>query len=335
MQWQVGQAHLTGCCDTTILTSYPQILGKSAREKGNCRGREAVTHIGNSAAIMDRAICMMMRLHGAGFMSEEKPSAERRSLSKENKDIAPLLKGWDYEPGTINVRKINGLDGSTKLQMRLDLGLLQMELNGRPDGSKPHGCESLLEYYEDQLKDHQRRNGTELGFHLTAEQCAALREEAGLYYHRYLGLYVLEDFTGVVRDTARNLRVLDLCGKYAVDEQDRLVLEQYRPYITMMNTRAAASILFKDEKFPEALVVVTDALDKIKEFFERFGQPEAYSQANEVKVLRQFARDIRKKMPVDPIAKLQSQLDKAVKGERYEEAARLRDEIKRQTDSRA
>jgi hypothetical protein len=268
-------------------------------------------------------------------MSEQRHSAERKEGKPLSKDITPLLRGWDYEPGTINVRRINGLDGSPKLQMRLDLGLLQMELSGRPDGTRPHGCESLLEYYEDQLQDHKRRNGTELGFHLTADQCSALREEAGLYYHRYLSLYVLEDFTGVVRDTARNLRVLDFCGKFAVDEQDRLVLEQYRPYITMMNTRASASILFKDGKYPQALAIVTEGLDKIKEFFTQFGQPEAFAQANEVKVLKQFARDIRKKLPIDPIVKLQSQLDKAVRAEEYEEAARLRDEIKRKSESHA
>ena len=33
-----------------------------------------------------------------------------------------MLRGWDYEPGTINVRKVSGLDGNAKLQMRLDLG---------------------------------------------------------------------------------------------------------------------------------------------------------------------------------------------------------------------
>jgi protein-arginine kinase activator protein McsA len=54
-----------------------------------------------------------------------------------------------------------------------------------------------------------------------------------------------------------------------------------------------------------------------------------------VRVLKQFARDIRKKMPIDPIAKLQAQLDKAVRTEHYEEAARLRDEIKRKTEMRA
>jgi hypothetical protein len=267
-------------------------------------------------------------------MSEEKPGPKSHGRSS-SKDITPLLKGWDYEPGTINVRKINGLDGLPKIQVRQPLGLYQMELTGRPDGARPHGCESLLEYYEEQLTDHTRRNGTELGFHLTAEQCEALREEAGLYYHRYLGLYVLEDFDAVVRDTARNLRVLDFCSKFAVDEDDRLVLEQYRPYITMMNTRAAASILFKDDKFKEALEKINEGLETIKAFFERFGQPEAFPHANEVKVLKQFARDVRKKLPIDPIVKLQAQLDKAVRSERYEDAARLRDEIKKKSDSRA
>src|SRR5437773_1196014 len=73
-----------------------------------------------------------------------------------SKDILPMLKGWDYEPGTINVRKINGLDGRQKIQMRLDLGLLQMELNGRPDGATPHGYDSLLDYHEEQLREHKK-----------------------------------------------------------------------------------------------------------------------------------------------------------------------------------
>ena len=86
---------------------------------------------------------------------EKMPHEPNEIRSSRSKDILPLLKGWDYEPGTINVRKINGLDGKPKLQMRLDLGLLQMELTGRPDGAKPHGYDSLLDYYEEQLKEHK------------------------------------------------------------------------------------------------------------------------------------------------------------------------------------
>jgi hypothetical protein len=265
-------------------------------------------------------------------MDGESKEFKEDEKSLPSKDLGPILKGWDYEPGTITVRKIRGSDGAPKLQLRLDLGLLQMEVSGRPDGVRPHGYESLLEYFEHRLKEHRRRNGTELGFHLTRDQCQSLREEAAQYYHRYLSLFVLEDFTGVVRDTERNLRVLDLCEKFADNDEDRLMLEQYRPYITMMNARAKASMEFKDKHYHDALETINGALAGIKEFYNRFGQDEAYGQSNEVKILRRFAREIKSKIPVDPIEKLKNKLQKAIDHERYEEAAKLRDEIKRKSE---
>ena len=54
--------------------------------------------------------------HDMEDIPERTPRTEGKASSK---DIGPLLKGWDYEPGTINVRKVNGADGSPKLQMRL------------------------------------------------------------------------------------------------------------------------------------------------------------------------------------------------------------------------
>jgi len=260
-------------------------------------------------------------------MSDETSRSERDQRRMPSKDITPVLKGWDYESGTINVRKINGIDGTPKLQMRLDLGLLQMEMSGRPDGARPHGHESLLDYFEAQLAEHKKTNGSDLGFHLSSEQCQSLREESLMYYQRYLSLFVLEEFAGVVRDTSRNLRLLDLCSKFAMEEQDKLVLEQYRPYITMMNARASAYLQLKSGRPAEALRTVESGLSSIKDFFERFGQEEAYGRSNEVRVLKRFAREIRRKLPVNPMDRLQRKLEKAVKKEAYEEAARLRDKI--------
>jgi hypothetical protein len=260
-----------------------------------------------------------------------KRPARRRSRAKAAeeppKDLAPILKGWDYESGTINVRKITGLDGLPKIQMRLDLGVLQMELTGRPDGQRPHGHESLLDYFEKQLRDHHQRNGTELGFQLNSEQCEALREEAEMYYRRYLSLFVLGEFSGVVRDTGRNIRVMDLCHQFGATEQDRLIMEQFRPYLVMMHTRAGASVQYKAGQFPEALATVTKGLAQIRDFFNRFGQEEAYAAASEVRLLKKFAREIRRRLPVDPMQRLQRRLDRAVRDERYEDAAKLRDEI--------
>lgn len=260
-------------------------------------------------------------------MNDERPQKEKSEGRRPNKDITPVLRGWDYESGTINVRKVNGLDGSPKLQMRLDLGLYQMEITGRPDGRRPHGYDSLLDFFENQLADHRRRNGSEIGFHLDGNQCQSLREEAVMYYQRYLSLFVLEDFAGVVRDTARNLRVLDLCGKFAIDEQDQLVLEQYRPYILMMNTRAQASMEATDKQYANALHTIDKGLAEIREFFARFGQEESFPRASEVRVLKRLAREVRKKLPVNPVERMERKLDRAVRDERYEDAAQLRDRI--------
>ena len=261
-------------------------------------------------------------------MSDELSRNEKQdSKSAVGKDISLVLRGWAYEPGVINVRKVNGVDGLPKLQMRLDLGLLQMEMDGRPDGVRPHGHESLLDYVETLISQHRRDTGTDLGFQLSSDQCASLREEAVQYYHRYLSLFVLEDFPGVVRDTTRNLRVLDLCSKYADNEQDRLVLEQYRPYIVMMQARAQASISFTEKKYSQALETVETALAEIRQFFEQFGQEEDYSRASEVRTLKKLARDIRRKLPVNPVVQLKRKLERAVKEERYEDAAKLRDKL--------
>src|SRR5216110_3732210 len=95
-------------------------------------------------------------------------------------DLNTLLKDWPFEPGMLKVRKVTGVDGREKLQMRIDLGVLQMELTGRPDGMRPHGCESLLSYHQLRAARAEARGET---CELTAEQCAELQQEGIQYYH--------------------------------------------------------------------------------------------------------------------------------------------------------
>ena len=71
------------------------------------------------------------------FKIDNSPEA-RRSLAL-SKDITPILNGWDYEPDDLQVRIVAGDDGRDKIQMRTDLGLIQMEIAGRPDGLRPEG----------------------------------------------------------------------------------------------------------------------------------------------------------------------------------------------------
>ncbi len=244
-----------------------------------------------------------------------------------SKDLLSIIEDWPYEPGHISVRKIRGRDGRIKIQMRINLGVLQMETEGRPDGERPYNRESLLQHHTERLEDHKRRNGTDLGFALDSEECREIREEAVQYYHRYLANFVLEDYEAVARDTQRNLEVLELCTKYADEDEDKYALEQYHPYILMMNARSKALLAMDHERFRTALAHVNSGLRRIKDFFRAYGEPRAYRMSGEVEVLKLLRKEIMAHVPEDPIHRTQRLLRRALKEERYEDAARLRDEL--------
>jgi hypothetical protein len=244
-----------------------------------------------------------------------------------SKDLSTIIEEWPYEPGHISVRKIRGKDGRVKIQMRVNLGVLQMEIDGRPDGERPFNRESLLQYHSERLEDHKRRNGTDLGFSLDTDECREIREEAVQYYHRYLANFVLEDYEAVARDTQRNLEVLELCTKYADEDEDRYALEQYHPYILMMNARSKALLAIESKRFRTALAHVNSGLRRIRDFFRSYGEPKAYRLSGEVEVLRLLRKEIMTHVPEDPIRRTQRLLKRALKEERYEDAAKLRDEL--------
>ncbi len=239
-----------------------------------------------------------------------------------NQDISRLLNEWPFEPGKLNVRLVQGTDGEPRLQVRLDLGVLQMKLEGRPDGERPHGYDSLLDYFE------ARRDESEEGFSLPPEDCHALREEAVQYYHRYVALLALDEFEGVIRDTTRNLRLLDFCRANAETEEDRSALDQFRPYITMMRARAMASQALKDNEPKAALHAIDEGLNALKQHFADAGQPDLFDQSSEVQMLRGMRDSLVPRLPVSQKAELRRRLAEAVTQENYELAAILRDELR-------
>lgn len=239
-----------------------------------------------------------------------------------------MLDAWPYEPGRINVRLIEGDDGEPRIQLRLDLGIMQLRVSGRPDGQRPNGFESLLEYHESRLDERVEQDGSASGFVLSEDDCRELREEAVQYYHRYVCLMVLDDFDGVIRDTTRNLRVLDLCNKYAETESDRQVLEQFRAYITMMRARALASQHLRDNEAKAALLAIDEGLSQLKSYFADQGQGEGFDESSEVQVLKGMREALTPKLPPSQRAELKTRLQQALQQENYELAAILRDELK-------
>lgn len=244
-------------------------------------------------------------------------------------DLRTILDGWDYEPGKISVRKIVGRDGREKIQTRVDLGLLQFETSGRPDGMRPHGYDSLLDCLEARVRERAKRHGAPAGFSLTADDCRELRHESHLYYQRYLSLFVLEEYGAVIRDTTRNLRLLDFIQQYAEAESDRDALEAQRAYIMMMRTRAKVYAALADERYEDALLLCDDGIDELAGLNtpDDEGAYHGDGDTPELRVLASLREEIIETLPADSPARLQIELERALDDEDYERAAQLRDRL--------
>jgi hypothetical protein len=243
------------------------------------------------------------------------------------RDLRTILDGWNFEPGKISVRKIIGRDGREKIQTRIDLGVLQMEDTGRPDGARPYGCESLLDYHEQRLRGHIAACGTDEGFVLSPDECRDLRQEAYLYYQRYLSCFVLEEFDRVEQDTARNLRVIDLCLRYAAAERDRALVGSQQAYVLMMHARAQAQVALARNRPDEALRIADLGIADLQR--RAADAEDEASWTHEVDTLRRVRDEILERLPADAPARIQFDLDRALASEDYERAAELRDRLRR------
>src|SRR5205814_8870352 len=106
-------------------------------------------------------------------------------------------------------------------------------------------------------------------YELTPEQCSELQQEGIQYYHRYLSLFQINDFEGLVRDTQRNLDLFTFVSEHTDREEFSWSLQQFRPYVLMMHTRAKASNFLGQEKFSEAMAEIDRGRDAIADFFQR------------------------------------------------------------------
>lgn len=243
-------------------------------------------------------------------------------------DVGAVLGAWKYGRRHPTVRMVRTREGGRAVQVRLELGILQMELEGRPDGRRPHGAESLLAWHLARLEAHRAGGNADEDFRLTGKECEALRDEGVQVYHRYAALFALEEFELVVRDTERNLRMFDLCARHGHSRQDRTVLEQYRPFVVMMRSRARAAIALASGDDRGALVAIDAALAELRAHFDEHGPEDGFEKSNEATLLRGMRAVLVPRLPTSQRAELEERLQRAVAAENFELAAILRDELR-------
>jgi len=246
-------------------------------------------------------------------------------------DLRSLLDAWPHDPDD-NVRIVRGNDGREIMQVRLPLGVEQYELDGRPDGRRPHGMESALDHQLRRLAAAKAKGREEL-FELSPDACAELFEEGTLYYYRYLSLFRLKDWKRTLRDTARNLRLFDFVKRYASREKDRLHLEKWRPYVVRMNAVAAALIELEQGHHDKALGLVQTTIQRIEALEELEDETFKFEQQRSVLALRELAAQLEQTRPLSRLERLERELRAAVEQQQFERAAQLRDRIRALRDA--
>jgi len=242
-------------------------------------------------------------------------------------DIGEVLRAWPYNRIN-NIRKIIGDDGKEKIQVRLPLGIEQFEVDGRPDGKRPYGKESLFEYYKSKLEAYEKKNGTDEGFSLTVEDCSRLYEEGLLYYYRYVLFFQIRDYEKVATDTQRNMEYFDFVKRYAIEEEDKVALEQYRPYIIRMNALGKGLSHLEKKEYDNALREIEEGIRVVDSLPDMDNSTFTFEKTRSLTILREMVEEINRSRPVSEKEILQKKLQEAIREENYERAAELRDRLR-------
>lgn len=238
-------------------------------------------------------------------------------------DIGDLLSSWPFDPDEFIARRITARDGTEKIQIRIDMGVLQLDMQGRPDGQRPHGCGSLLEFHTAEVDQNTAGNP------LDEDACEDLFQEAWQYYQRYLSLFYLEDYEGVVRDTEHNLQIFRVVEEHASNEDVKWYFEQYYPHAIMMQARAKAMAALEAEDYRTAMREVHHGIERIEEFVADWDGEEVMDEEfPELIFLRDWHEELEKERPLSRREQLERDLTVAVEAENFEEAARLRDKLR-------
>jgi hypothetical protein len=237
-------------------------------------------------------------------------------------DIDAALRDWDYKPGTVQARLVDADDGRQVIQLRLDLGLLQLETTGRPDGTRPHGQPTYFHY----LQRLARRRPDLV---LTEDQCEEADREFVQFYHRRLCWLALQEYGRAVDDADHTLAFMDFIREHGPNEEFVQAHEQYRGFVLFHRTQAAARLAVERENPESAVDAIRDGLAQMRAFFAGFQAEEQMEEDGMVQRLRELERTLRAEHHIG--ATMQERLDEAVAREDYETAARLRDALRRRS----
>jgi len=252
-----------------------------------------------------------------------------------NLDLDELIGDWSCPKGEVAARLVRGEDGGELVQLRIDLGLLQMFPDGRPDGKRYHGLPSVREYVRRELR---------LGHAPTEQDWAELQRELVQLNYRRIALGNLVDaeaqrddceaerwhLVRAARDTDECLSALRLITDHSGGTGSNMAL---LPTLLFSRARFRSRLAALEGRIEEAVEEAEAGADVLDATLDDIGlDPEQRKQDPGVSHLRQLGERLRKQHGIEQT--LRERLDEALERDDFESAVQLREQLRRRREGR-
>jgi len=241
-------------------------------------------------------------------------------------DLSIVLDGWPYDEAdeARNIRKVVGVDGRMKLQIRLRNGVVQWEVEGRPDGACPHGLPSALDWCRQLMQQG--------AFVLDDALLKELEDELLDYDRRRQAFMLVDDYPRAIADAQHCLFILELIRSCSEDADLVLRYDRLRPRIIADVARAGAFLDVQQGERLFACRCLTRGIRDIEQFFFDHEMHDQMPANRERQMLIDLRRSLRERYGVpltdtELLETLKAEQQVAIARENYEMAARLRDKI--------
>jgi len=245
-------------------------------------------------------------------------------------DLDELTRDWECPPGELRARVVVGRDGTELLQLRVDLGVMQMFSEGRPDGQRCHGLPTAREYVEHELRvgdtlsplDWQelerelvQTNYRRVAFSTLAEEALGTNDAAEAA--RFIN--------GALRDIEACLAILALMDRMEVEDQEH---ESLQPTLVFDRARLLAQLRIVEGSFESAIEEAEAGAGALNELLSALGYDEEQREQDPgVTYLSELGQRLRQEYGVTQT--LRERLERAIEDEDFERAAEIRDELGR------
>ena len=247
-------------------------------------------------------------------------------MSDRHQHLDDLFENWPYEFGEVIARRAEGKDGRDLVQLRIDMGVLQLEAEGRPDGTEPAGHATYYDYLLWLVTTEQD------DFELDEARCVEIDREFVQFYHRRIAWLSLAEFDRAIADADHTLALMDFSSLHAPHAEWAEMHEQYRPFVLFHRTQAAALGHLEGVEPEKAVKELEAGLKQITEIYNSQGvDPEDLVEDEFLNRLAEMKQVLEDQYEIEP--PLNKQLAEAVAREQYELAAELRDRIARKHET--